>query len=354
MAAPEAVTGPMTKLADLLAGGLRGEGCEVVTVPWGSRGGGTLLARVRERADDVRRIRRALAAERPDVLLVQTSHDWFCVARDLALARTVRGRVRKVVLQFHGSRADLLVAPGSTLFKWATTSLLRSTDGVLVLSSEERRALESFFPRGCFYLVTNPFLPTLAGAKRPGNGQRSELPTILFAARLLPEKGIFDTIEAFAILSLNTRANLVVAGAGPAADEVRERVVALGLSERVTLAGRLTPARMADAYEEADVFVLPTYHPEGFPTAISEAMSAGLPIVTSRVRGNADHLVEPTNAIFVPPRDPVFLAGALERLLADDPLRERMSRANREKVKEFAPERVAGDYVRALRDVLSR
>src|SRR5581483_7773435 len=114
-----------------------------------------------------------------------------------------------------------------------------------------------------------------------------------------------------------------------------------------------SPEELAVSYRDADVFVLPTYHPEGFPTAISEAMSAGLPVVTSNVRGNADHLIEGRNALFVPPRDPDALAEALERVLSDPRLRERMARANREKVKEFAPERVARGYVDVLEELLS-
>jgi glycosyltransferase involved in cell wall biosynthesis len=80
-------------------------------------------------------------------------------------------------------------------------------------------------------------------------------------------------------------------------------------------------------------------------------MSAGLPIITTKTRGIADHLDEGTNAIFVPPRDSAALSRALERILDDALLRKRMAEANRKKVDEFAPSRVAAHYLDTLREI---
>lgn len=341
----------MPRLGELLAEALRGQGFEVMPVPWGGGDGRSLPARLLDRARDVAAVRRSANAQRPDILLVQTSHDWYCVLRDLALARSVRGRGRAVVLQFHGSRSDLLERRGSTFFKLGTRRLLRHVDAVLVLSSEERRIFERFHPAGRYYLVANPFvaLPEAGEDLLPP----AKVPVVLFASRLLPAKGILETIEAFAMLRDRVPAHLLVAGDGPAAADAERAVRERGLADHVTFAGRLAPERLQAAYRRADVFVLPTYHFEGFPTAVTEAMSAGLPLVTSKVRGNADHLVEGTNTLFVPPRDPRAIAAALERLLTDDALRKRMSAANRRKVKDFAPERVARAYAAAFADILS-
>jgi glycosyltransferase involved in cell wall biosynthesis len=83
-----------------------------------------------------------------------------------------------------------------------------------------------------------------------------------------------------------------------------------------------------------------------------EAMGYGLPIVTTARRGCADILTAGEHALFVPPRDPQALAGAIDRLLDDDGLRERMGRANLEKVGDFAPERVVPRYAQILRQVV--
>jgi glycosyltransferase involved in cell wall biosynthesis len=70
------------------------------------------------------------------------------------------------------------------------------------------------------------------------------------------------------------------------------------------------------------------------------------------MRGITDHLRDGINALFVPARDPDAVAEAVERLLADEQLRERMANANIEAVKAFAPERVARAYLEALHRVL--
>ena len=149
------------------------------------------------------------------------------------------------------------------------------------------------------------------------------------------------------------RCDLLVAGDGPAAAELRDRVAEAGLSSQVTLTGHLSSDALLDAYRGADMFVLPTYHPEGFPTSIAEAMSAGLPIITTKTRGAADHLIDGTNALFVPARNPAALADAVMRLVDDNELRRRIGHENAQKVREFAPDRVAGDYVRAMNELLA-
>jgi glycosyltransferase involved in cell wall biosynthesis len=284
-------------------------------------------------------------------VLVQTSHDWSSVARDLALVTAIRSKAPAVVLELHGSRADRLVTPGHRIFKAATSRLLRLVDGALVLSSQELRAFESFYPRGRFKLVSNPFeQPEMTGMSQPVTGSQAGKPAmLLFAGRLLPEKGVFDAVDAVALLNERRPVRLLIAGSGPAEQELEERIANGKLVGQVTLAGFLSYSSLREAYGDADVFVLPTYHPEGFPTVIAEAMSAGLPIVTTRTRGIADHLEEGVNALFVPPRNAEALAQALDRVLSDDELRDRMSRANRASVKRFTPERVASEYLQALR-----
>jgi glycosyltransferase involved in cell wall biosynthesis len=87
---------------------------------------------------------------------------------------------------------------------------------------------------------------------------------------------------------------------------------------------------------------------------ISEAMDAGLPIVTTRCGGMIDHLVEGVNCLFVPPRDPRGLEEALALLLDEPELRARLGAANRLAVGEFAPDAVATAYDEVLREVGAR
>jgi glycosyltransferase involved in cell wall biosynthesis len=131
------------------------------------------------------------------------------------------------------------------------------------------------------------------------------------------------------------------------------RIALLGLADSVDMLGYVSGADLERAYRSAVAFVLPSYFAEGFPLAIMEAMDYGLAVITTPIRGSADHLVAEENALFVPAHDPETLAREIERLLDDDALRERMGVANRAKVAQFVPENVMPRYAEILRRVVA-
>ena len=354
------VQGPLPVIIPALTEQLRAMGCHVETDLWSRHADDeSAVAKVAGRASDLVRIAAHLASGRFDILFVPTAHNWAGLARDLPLMLASRSLCPHRVIHFHGSEVDELVGPGRPGFKALSRALVRRCDAVLLLSEEERALWARFEPRGRFEVVLNPFLPSAwfprAASHEAGTGSRllSEADTtILFAGRLIREKGVLDLVEATHLLVLDGESPLVlIAGSGPVAAEVRERVQALGLGDRVKLLGHLDADELRGAYVEADMLALPTYWAEGFPTVILEAMYAGLPIVTTPIRGAADQLAEGENALFVPPRQPHVLAAALRRLADDPGLRERMGAANREKVARFAPEVVAVRYLEILHDV---
>jgi len=343
------VQGPIPKITPLLLDPLRAAGCEVTVEPWGRHTDTeTLAAKVLGRARDIVRLRSLVSAVRFDVMIVKTSHEWMSLLRDVPLLVATRRQLPLIVVEFHGGRSDRLPARGNHAFKWATLMLFHLSDGVLVLSSEEARDASVFYPQGRFRMMVNPFRISEHDRHAARPERLPAVPTLVSASRLVPEKGIFDTLDAFVLLQARRPCRLVFAGTGPAAGDLASRVEALGLSDKVTLAGLLSHDELMTTYRAADVFVLPTHGPEGFPTSVAEAMSTGLPVVTTRIRGLADHLEEGVNALFVPPRAPGALADALGRLLDDDVLRGRLSMANRAKVGDFEPARAAETYLRAL------
>ncbi len=353
MLSPRAnVQGPIPKITTLLLGPLRAAGCDVTLEPWGRHTDTESLAdKVMGRVRDIIRVRSRVSAERFDVMIVKTSHEWMSLLRDVPLLVATRRHVPVIVAEFHGGDSDRLAAPGNHAFKWATQMLFRLIDGAFVLSSEEARTDSVFYPRGKFRVIVNPFQSNEHDRDPPRADRLPAVPTLLFAGRLLPEKGVLIRSKPSLILHARRPCRLVIAGSGPAAEDVAARVAALGLSDSVNLAGLLSHDELLANYRAADVFVLPTYWGEGFPTVLAEAMSAGLPIVTTKLRGIADHLEDGVNALFVPPRAPSGLADAIGRLLEDDGLRGRMSAANRAKVRDFEPVKAAEIYLRALAEL---
>ena len=92
-------------------------------------------------------------------------------------------------------------------------------------------------------------------------------------------------------------------------------------------------AQLVRLYQEADVFVLPT-RAECFGLVLTEAMAAGLPVVSCSVGGLAEVVEHNTTGLLIPPDDPASLAQALQRLIDDRDLRWRMGTAGRRRAEE--------------------
>ena len=349
----DAFGGPFPKLKPLLTRGLRDAGAEVGVLGWGAHTAGaeSLLVKIVGRSVDLVRVLRCVRHWRPDVIYVATSHSWQSVLRDTYLAVALTRRGPPLVLHLHGSHPDRLGRPGQTLFTLFSRWLMRRAAAVMLLSTEEQKEWRNSCPNVRFEVVINPFVPD--DVVDPNRGARDALgrdSVLLIVARLMRPKGVFELLEALEKVRRSRPCRLVMAGAGPAGDEIAKRAKSLGIDDALEMLGYVTGPTLASAYAGADVFVLPSYQ-EGFPLSVMEAMANGLPIVTTRIGGCADHLVPDVNAVFVPTRDAQAVAAAIERLLDDDDLRLRMGRANAAKVADFSPDTVMPRYAEILRSV---
>jgi glycosyltransferase involved in cell wall biosynthesis len=116
-------------------------------------------------------------------------------------------------------------------------------------------------------------------------------------------------------------------------------VKSLGLEGKTRFLGSLSHARLLALYEQGLIamVVLPSLH-EGIPVSLMEAMSFGVPVISTRTGGTAE-LVGPQEGILVPPADPEALASAMETLLADPTHARLLAEAGRRKVlTEFSAE----------------
>jgi glycosyltransferase involved in cell wall biosynthesis len=351
------IHGPLPKLAPLLIRGLRDCGLDVEVQHWSRhRENETLAEKLLGRAGDVWRVRAHLKARPVDAMLVTTSHNWPALIRDIPLVLLTSRLVPVTVLQFHGSRSDLLGKPGHRVLTSVSTWLARHASAVLLLSHEEVDEWRPWAGSTPLYLVRNPFVPPAlpADPADPGvddGAQEGVLPIALFVGRLEASKGVFDLLEAFAEAFRREPFVLVLAGHGDAA-AVRDAAHRLGIADAVELTGYLSGDAIYRAYAAADLFVLPS-HREGFPTVVLEAMAFGLPVVTTRIRGAADVLVDGENGLLVDVGDTARLAEALVCLVRDPQVRSSMGERNKVAVRDFAPEAVAPRYA-ALLHSLSR
>lgn len=282
---------------------------------------------------DALRLARCLVRCRHDVYHLNPSMVPRALARDGLFMMVLRMFRRQNVLVFFRGWDPQYFAriASSAIRRNLFVSLYSRAKRLLVLSSSFARDLSSIGvdPAKVQVLTTmfdGSILRTVV-RRRPDRAV-----WILFLARFEASKGIFELLDAFKrVRDANEDISLILAGDGVEATSARAWCNHNGMQDQVRFTGYISGTAKAQLLIDSDIFVLPTFHNEGCPNALLEAMGAGLPVVATPVGGIPEVVADGVNGILVQPRDPAALAGALQRLIHDPALRAEMGQRNRKK-----------------------
>jgi spore coat protein SA len=247
---------------------------------------------------------------------------------------------QRLVLHMHN---DHLTIP--VLRSWYRRTLRRATKVVFVSDFVRERALECFPEyRESFITIpnatdTDTFHPAASGPNRS-----SPLPVhidpecqyVLFAGRLIPEKGIDVLVRAFAnVVAQNPRARLIVTGssffAGAQRTRFEEELARLAepVGSAIQFTGFLPREQLSVLYQICDVVVVPSTWQEPSGLVVLEAMASGRSVVATSVGGIPELVRDGVTGLLVPPSNPDALAMAINRLLRDPALRHALGAAAR-------------------------
>ena len=226
------------------------------------------------------------------------------------------------VVQLWGSDVEL-----ARRVPWAFGWLLRRARLVLAPSAAIATAARGLGARETALVRSGVALPEEVA-------EPEEPPHVLYVGRLSEEKGVRDLADA------TKRIPRVVVGDGPLRKLFPDAL------------GFVPPPELGTHYERAAVVVCPS-HREGYGVVAREAMAYGRPVVATAVGGLLDAVEDGVTGLLVAPRDPAALRAAIERLLEDADLRDRLGRAARDRARsewswEAAVSGIRGAYDLAL------
>ncbi|MFB2938664.1 glycosyltransferase family 4 protein [Aerosakkonemataceae cyanobacterium BLCC-F154] len=237
---------------------------------------------------------------------------------------------KPVIMHTHGSEFHIfhsrLPKIGKLMVNW-----VMQNSAILIVLSENWK---NFYIQTCqvkpekVLVLPNPVTVPLEVPERKNNGEIK----ISFLGKINDRKGVFDLLSAFALLppEFKQKSRLIVAGSGE--EEKADKLIKLlSLEENVELTGWLNSVQRDRLLAETDIFVLPSYN-EGLPMALLEAMSWGIPVITTPVGGIPEVVTHKQNGLLVDPGDTEQLKVALELLVKDRTLRLLLGNAARQRV----------------------
>ncbi|MEV4255859.1 glycosyltransferase family 4 protein [Spirillospora sp. NPDC049652] len=190
-------------------------------------------------------------------------------------------------------------------------------------------------------------LPALRGGLSPRTA-----PVVLAAGRLVRAKGFDMLIKAYApLVDKHPEWRLRIHGTGAREARLRKQIAELGVGDRIELLPRTD---IAGALERASVYALSSRY-EGMPLVLLEAMSKGVAVVSFDCpAGPAEMIEDGVNGLLVPPRDLDALTAALDRLMSDRDLRDRLGDAAPAATERYHLDRIGPLWIRLLDETLAR
>jgi glycosyltransferase involved in cell wall biosynthesis len=180
-------------------------------------------------------------------------------------------------------------------------------------------------------------------------------PVFLYVGRITPRKGLKSLLEACSLLQNQGYEDysLVVIGTGEQREELEAFIKERHLEARVTWVGWVEYGCLGAYFQQADVFVFPTFEDIWGMVAL-EAMVFGKPVLCSKGAGAAEMIVEGENGYIFDPYDPEDLAIAMRRFLDHPELIDSMGKQSQQLISKKNPSSAAQSFVEVISYVVGK
>jgi len=223
---------------------------------------------------------------------------------------------------------------------------IKSSNMITTVSESVAKELEEYgLNQDRISVVSNGVDENIFYPNKNGNNKIKKY--IMYAGRIDREKGLFDLVESANIIC-NKRKDIsfIIAGDGRDINRLKKKIKKIGLQKSFIFLGQIEKDQIIKLYQNATLFILPSYR-EGLPTVLLEAMSCGLPILATDVRGNRDLITNGKNGLLIPPKDPRKIAETILKLLNDKKLMEQLgNNARKTIIKNYTWNAVSNKFLK--------
>jgi phosphatidylinositol alpha-mannosyltransferase len=253
---------------------------------------------------------------------------------------------------FHASRSR---SWGYWFWRPVLNQWFPKLDGKIAVSKPASDFISRYFP-GEYTIIPNGIeWERFSGPVAPIEEFQDGKINILFVGRLEKRKGFGYLLEAYRYIKEgNPRTRLIVVGPTGWLRWKYELLVKRYQLQDVIFAGYVAPEDLPRYYHTADIFCAPATGRESFGIVLLEAMAASKPVVASDIDGYASVVTHDVDGLLVNPMDAKALARALDLLIKDKSLRERLGTQGKLKAEEYSWDRVARRVMDYYEEVLGR
>jgi len=282
--------------------------------------------------------------------------------RDVALLRQIykNHKNAKVILHLHGGGFREFYNKANPVLKLLIKKYYSKAVKIIVLSNSLKKMFNGIVSEDKIQVIENCvdnefMLSDDLINKKLHQIENGKPLKIVYLSNMIKTKGYFDVLNSAQILNgKNISCEVLFAGKFSnkgQEEEFFDFIKENNLSDKVMYLGVVDGETKKQLLFEGDVFILPTYYPpEGQPISILEAMSAGMPIITTRHGAIPDVIIEGLNGIFIPFQSPASIAKAITDLVNDTKKISYMGKNNRRAIME---KHLEINYINNMINILS-
>jgi glycosyltransferase involved in cell wall biosynthesis len=290
---------------------------------------------------------KAVIREKPHVIVSMLTH---CNIMAISAGLLFR---KKIIISEHNTLSEVAKTKDGRRMLWFSTTPLvkifyRFADKIIAVSEGVKADLIEEFniPPGIVEVIHNPIdlkrISELCNRPVEHFFFREGVPVILSVGRLVPQKGFDILLKAFSNVIKEMDARLIILGEGQEKESLSRLANELAIAEKVSFLGfQNNPYKFIS---KADVFVLSSRY-EGLPMVLLEAMACDTPVVSTDCKSGPREILQNAKCgVLVQTESMDALSMAILKLLKDKALIERFSRLGKQRIKDFAIEKITSEY----------